>query len=92
MSNVVTFLLIALGVAISVLYPVILGNVRKAFPQTAGNGLGRNPGSRSTRCCFSSAWLHHSLSLRSMRPRIPHAKLKWYAALLLGIGWEAINT
>jgi uncharacterized BrkB/YihY/UPF0761 family membrane protein len=90
MNDLITFLLIAAGVAISVVYPAIWGKVRKAFPEVAGASLWRRPWVQKYTLLLVFSLITAFIAFAIYRSANPHAKITWYAAVILGIGWEAI--
>jgi uncharacterized BrkB/YihY/UPF0761 family membrane protein len=89
MNDVATFLLIAVGVALSVLYPVILGKLREAFPAVAGP-FWRTPWFRKYTLLFVFSLITALIVYAIYLNAHPDAKFTWYGAIVLGIGWQAI--
>jgi hypothetical protein len=74
-------------VLVGVLHPVLLGFVRNQFPPTASGGF--RHGSRSTAGLFLFCLVTALIVLALWKNANPEASLAWYAAFLLGYGWES---
>jgi uncharacterized BrkB/YihY/UPF0761 family membrane protein len=89
MNDVETFLLIAVGVALSVLYPVLVAKLREAFPAVAGNPW-RTPWVRKYTLLFAFSLITALIVYAVYLNVHPNAKFTWYGAIILGIGWQAV--
>jgi len=88
-NDFITYLLIAAGVAIGVLYPVLVGHIRHLFPKVAAPHWWRKPWVRKYSLLLAFSLITALIVLAFVRSAQPQTQFTWYAALLLGIGWEA---
>lgn len=87
MGDTASYFLIALGVIVAVLYPVILGKIRGAFPRVAAPGLPDWAKKYLLLLIFSLVTA--LIVLAAYRASHPDTVLAWYDAFLLGFGWES---
>lgn len=87
MSDIWAYLAIAGGVLVGVLHPVLLGFVRNQFPPTASGGL--PPWVKKYGGLFLFCLVTALIVLALWKNANPEASLAWYAAFLLGYGWES---
>jgi hypothetical protein len=82
-----TYLMVVLGVAVSVVLPVLVGLVRQEFPSTAGIGLPLWVRKYTILLVFSA--LTGLVVLAFYASSNPTVRLGWDGAFLLGFGWES---
>jgi protein-S-isoprenylcysteine O-methyltransferase Ste14 len=87
MDEMSTFGSIALGVLVAVVYPVLLGFVRNAFPATAERGL--PPWVKKYGGLLLFSLVTAFIVLGVFRTRFPDATLTFWPAFFLGFGWES---
>jgi uncharacterized BrkB/YihY/UPF0761 family membrane protein len=88
MSNFDAFWWIALGVFVGVVYPLLLGFIKKEFPVTTAGAMPpwlKRYGGLLIFCLLTAL-----LVLIFYRSSNPDAQLDWIKAFLLGFGWESL--
>ncbi len=89
MSDFSAYLWIGLGVFVGVIYPVLLGFIKKEFPAgVAGGGMPpwlKRYGGLLLFCLITAV-----IVLAIWKSNNPEAQLDWVKAFLLGFGWESI--
>ena len=86
MSETLTYLTVALGVFIAVIYPLIRGYITKEFPATAG---ALPPWVKKYAMLFLFSLVTALIVLAVYRSSNPSTVLTFWQALVLGFGWEA---
>jgi predicted Na+-dependent transporter len=87
MGEVSAFWSIALGVLVAVVYPVLLGFVREAFPPSAAGGL--PPWVKKYGGLLLFSLVTAFIVLGVFRTRYPDVTLTFWPAFFLGFGWES---
>jgi len=88
MSDLSAYIWIAGGVFVGVVYPVLLGIVRKQFPTTTAGGMPawmKRYGILFVFCLITAL-----IVLAIYKNGNPGVQLDWVKAFLLGFGWESI--
>jgi hypothetical protein len=89
MSDINAYLWIGLGVFVGVIYPVLLGFIKKEFPAGVAGG-GMPPWLKRYGGLFLFCLLTALIVLAVWKSNNPDAQLDWVKAFLLGFGWESI--
>jgi hypothetical protein len=87
MGDIYAYLYIALGVFLAVLYPLLWGWFREAFPKPEGVKI--SPQVMRYIKLFAFCFVTAFIVLLIYRSSHPDAKLGFYAAVSLGFGWES---
>ncbi len=86
MSDLTAYFSIALGVLVAVLYPVLLGKVRGAFPATKGR---IPPWATKYLVLLIFCLVTSLIILAYFRSSHPDTQLGFWAALVMGFAWES---
>jgi hypothetical protein len=86
-SEVLTYLTVALGVLVAVVYPLIRGYIAKNFPATGGRW---PPWVKKYAMLFLFSLVTALIVLAVYRSSNPTTVLTFWQALVLGFGWEAV--
>lgn len=87
MDDVGEFLGIALGVLVAIVYPILKGYITREFAPTAGPRL--PPWVRKYAALAAFCLLTSFVVLGFYRSNNPDADLSFWAAVVLGFGWES---
>ncbi|MEV0449233.1 hypothetical protein [Streptomyces sp. NPDC050600] len=82
------YLLIAAGVIIGVVFPVIRGFIMQEFPPTGAPGL--PPWVKKYGALLIFSLITAVIVLAIYRSAEPEKDIAWYAALILGFSWESV--
>lgn len=87
MNDIYTYVWMAVGVFIAVVFPVISGFIRKEFPPTAATGL--PPWLKKYGALFLFCLITALICLAIWKSNNPNKSLEWYTALLYGFCYES---
>jgi hypothetical protein len=87
MGDVGAFLGIALGVLVAIVYPILKGYITREFAPTAGPRL--PPWVKKYAALAAFCLLTAFVVLGFYRSNNPEADLSFWAAVVLGFGWES---
>ncbi len=87
MADWLVFLTVALGVFVAVLYPVLYGYIKNEFPPRGKPGL--PPWLKKYAALFAFSLVTALIVLAAYKSTNPGTQIGFWAALLMGFGWEA---
>lgn len=87
MDDLAAFFGIALGVAVSVVYPVVKGYVQQQYGPTAAKEL--PPWVKKYAALAAFSMLTAFIVLAVVKTATPEREIGFWVAALLGIGWES---
>jgi hypothetical protein len=87
MTEANAYIWVVIGVIVAVIFPVLRGFIRGAFPPTAAVGV--PPWVKKYGALLIFSLIAALICLAIWKQGNPTLTLEWYTAFLLGFGWES---